>query len=131
MDKNKIDGKKDQVRAKETTIESNSYSRDKGIIGRNSGCSEHQSERVDRKMGEGLAPDAVSGLIGGIFDLFREIVRDALNYMYAHNGRLKQRSDESDVSIASFLDKAAALEREMAKVLEQVEQPPKNEKLEE
>ncbi|NEQ74481.1 MAG: hypothetical protein F6K23_16430 [Okeania sp. SIO2C9] len=51
--------------------------------------------------------------------------------MYAHNGRLKQRSDESDVSIASFLDKAAALEREMAKVLEQVEQPPKNEKLEE
>lgn len=53
-------------------------------------------------------------------------MREGLDYMDRHGERLEARLTEHRYKRASYLEKAAALEKEIARLLEQAEQLPEN-----
>ena len=122
----KIDGRKTKIRNQERQIKSVSNSKDKGENEGDSGRIEYKSERVTGEMGPGVGRTAIYRIIGGILGLLREVVSEALDYMNAHNERLEKRLTESQTAKAGFLSKAAALEGEIARLLEQVEKLPED-----
>ncbi|WP_293077025.1 hypothetical protein [Okeania sp. SIO3B5] len=65
-------------------------------------------------------------IIGGILGLFREVVSEALDYMNAHSEHLEKKLTESQTAKAGFLNKTASLEKEIARLLEQVEKLPED-----
>ena len=69
---------------------------------------------------------AIYRTIGGVLGLLREVVSEALDYMNADNECLEKRLTESQAAQAGFLNKAASLEKEIVRLLEQVEKLPES-----
>ena len=124
MNNKKINGWKTEARNQERQIESVSNSQNKGENEGDSGGIGYESERTTGKVGTSLGRTTIYRIIGGILGLFREVMREASDYMDAHGERLEQRLIEQKKKKASFLEKSAALEREIARLLEQVEKLP-------
>lgn len=68
----------------------------------------------------------IYSIIGGIVDLLREVVSEALDYMNTHSEHLEKRLIESQTAKTGFLNKTASLEKEIARLLEQVEKLPED-----
>ncbi|NET47145.1 hypothetical protein [Okeania sp. SIO2B3] len=122
----KIDGRKTKIRNQERQIKSISDSQDKGENEGDSGRIKYEPERAIGEVGSGVGRAAIHRIIGGILGLFREVMREASDYMDEHGERLEKRLVDHKHKKASFLEKSAALETEIARLLEQVEKLPED-----
>ncbi len=124
MDNKKLNGRETKIRSQERQIESLSNSQNKGEDEGDSRRIEYESKRTAGKMGASMGRTTIYRIIGGILGLFREVMREAYDYMDAHGERLEKRLVDHRHKKASFLEKSAALEKEIARLLEQVEKLP-------
>lgn len=124
MDKRIIDGWKTEIQKSQKTNQSITNSGDLETYGRNSGGIEYQSQRASGKVDGGMGQTGIRWIIGGILGLFREVIDEALSYMDEHGERLEKRLTDHKNKKASFLEKSAALEKEISRLLEQVEKLP-------
>ncbi|MGK7954304.1 MAG: hypothetical protein AB4063_03425, partial [Crocosphaera sp.] len=115
MSSKKTDGRKTKIWNQERQIESFSNSQNKGENEGNSGRIEYESKRTAREVGASVGRAAIYRTIGGILGLFREVMREAYDYIDAHGERLEKRLIDHKDKKASFLEKSAALEKEIAR----------------
>ncbi|NEQ73019.1 MAG: hypothetical protein F6K23_07985 [Okeania sp. SIO2C9] len=92
---------------------------------------EHQSRRTTGEVDKSMGQTGIRWIIGGILGLFREVIDEALSYMDEHGERLEKRLIDHKNKKASFLEKSAALEKEISRLLEQVEKLPEESTTEE
>ncbi|MDY7005454.1 MAG: hypothetical protein SWX82_16365 [Cyanobacteriota bacterium] len=85
---------------------------------------EYQSRRTTREVDKSMGQTGIRWIIGGILGLFREVMHEALSYMDDDGERLEKRLTDHKNKKASFLEKSAALEKEIVRLLEQVEKLP-------
>ena len=78
-----------------------------------------------------MGPDDSYRINGGVLDLVREVGKDGLNYMDEDVERLEKRLIDHKKKKANFLEKFTALEKELARMTDQVPQHPENDHTEE
>ncbi len=120
----KTDGRETKIQKPKEKSESITNARNIGENGRDSGCTQYQQERVSREVDAGMGRTTIYWSLGGILGLFREVMREGYDYIDAHGERLEKRLVDHKNRKASFLEKSAALEKEIARLLEQVEKLP-------
>ncbi len=118
------DGQETNLRKQQKTSDVFVNSRNTGADGRDSECTKYQQKRVSREVDASVGRTAIYRTVGGILGLFREVMREAYDYIDAHGERLEKRLIDHKDKKASFLEKSAALEKEIARLLEQVEKLP-------
>ncbi|NET46745.1 hypothetical protein [Okeania sp. SIO2B3] len=126
MNDNSKDGKTNQTRRKERAYQPNDNSQISTENEGDSGSSEHQSGRITRDVDSSLGRTTIYRVAGGILGLLRQIVSKGLCYMDDHGERLETRLMESKKAKAEFLETAAALEKELVRLLEQAEKLPED-----
>ncbi|MGK7914569.1 MAG: hypothetical protein AB4038_03360 [Prochloraceae cyanobacterium] len=73
-----------------------------------------------------MGRNAIYRTLGGILGLFREVIKEGEDYIDGHGERLENRLIEHKQKKARYLEKAAALEKEIARLLEQVKHLPED-----
>ncbi|MGD1713805.1 hypothetical protein [Dapis sp. BLCC M172] len=131
MGKEKVNGKKNQIPSQEGAIKLDGHSRNKGTTTTYRSGTEYQPKRIDREVDDRVGRASIYWIIGGILGLFREAMKDAIDYVDTHGELLEQRLEEHKQKKANLLDKFTALETEIIHLLEQVKDHPDNSHLEE
>ena len=126
MTEKKTDGRETKIQQSQETSQLITDSRNPGENGWDSGCIEYQSLGASGEMDAGLGRDAIYRTIGGILRLFREVIKEGEDYIDDHGERLETRLIQHKQKKASYLEKAAALEKEIARLLEQVKHLPED-----
>nr|WP_293073488.1 hypothetical protein [Okeania sp. SIO3B5] len=126
MTEQRVNGRKTEIQESEETDEP---FLDPGNLGKNGsdcGSTKHQSQRVGGEMDASMGANGLLGIVGGVLSLLREVAKEGLEYIDSHGERLETRLIEHSQKRASYLEKTAALEREIARLLEQAEKLPTN-----
>ncbi|NES79649.1 MULTISPECIES: hypothetical protein [Okeania] len=117
-------GKTSNSRSEKRTNQLDDNARISAKVETDSRSFEHQSRRTTREVDKSMGQTGISWIIGGILGLFREVIDEALSYMDDDGERLEKRLADHKNKKASFLEKSAALEKEISRLLEQVEKLP-------
>lgn len=126
MDTEITDGGKTKVQQSQEANQPIANTGNPGKDGQHSGRTEYQSERIGGEMDAGLGRNAIYRTLGGILGLFREVIKEGEDYIDGHGERLENRLIEHKQKKARYLEKAAALEKEIARLLEQVKHLPED-----
>ncbi|MEM9824918.1 MAG: hypothetical protein AAF985_27795 [Bacteroidota bacterium] len=131
MAEKKTNGRETEIQQPQETNQSIIDPGNPGKDGWDSGGVKHQPFGVGGEVDTCLGRDAIYRTLGGILGLFREVIKEGEDYIDDHGERLETRLIQHKQKKASYLEKAAALEREIARLLEQVKELPDDSQLRE